>query len=131
MVSLQSLLGNGVSFATGVIIGQYLSSPEVNYEEDVFTGRTHEAQFTPDAAQVWIERINGALGEGWSSVVGDDLNKENKVVADSEPPFWENDLKKVRLRLSHGLSDYEDNDAEYVYIQINDRQRLTLFDLVV
>jgi len=87
MVRLTSLLSNGVSFATGVITGQLLTSQKTDYEGDVWTGRRHTAQFTPEAARAWVERVDKALEEGWNDISQVDLGEENGIINSSEPPY--------------------------------------------
>lgn len=126
MGKILRLLSHGASFAAGVAVGVRFAPVEehtVYVDEDgeelmAWTGRTAIYDYDQDWAEQLLEYILG-----WEEY------DEFPVDTEKNHPFWKDDLFDLKVQIEHNLGDAEDDEP--IKLEITDRQRLLIYDLVV
>jgi len=115
---IKKIIKYGTSVAVGVCIGAVSKSRKRHVSpsdrDNMWKGETREVEIPRNTANEQIEMI--------TDVLQSDVELEFK--------FMENDLRDVRTKLQHGLSDARQYGHNHVIVEMHDRQRLRLLETI-
>lgn len=115
---LKSILKYGASFAAGVVTGRIIEEASRDTQtagDKLWKGETTTLEYSIEQAEKHIEVISNILDETESFGY----------------KFMEEDLYDIRRKLSHGISDAKDANEEEFEVEMYDRQRLRMLEIIM
>lgn len=115
---IKRIISYGTTLAAGVVAGVLIKAPRRCDEQDkpdIWRGEEEEITYEIETAEQQIEWITEEL--------------ESDEAFDKY--FAEEDLKDVRAKLSHGISDAKNEGERKFQITVYDRQKLRIYELIM
>jgi len=117
---IKKILKYGTVLVSGAVVGTYLEAKARHAQ--------HRSNTDPD--ELW-------KGEETTLDCHVDMARENIVMINDvlesdmkmDYKFMEEDLRDIRTKLQHGISDASENDSETFELTLHDRQRLRLIEV--
>lgn len=113
LVGAGFIVGVGVEVKTREVAGELQPDSSSNQDGDIWTGRTETWQYPIRAAEDLIGVCDYNIRKNWW---------ENDI-------HYEGDIKTLRRKFSHALSDATDSGKEKVEVELTDRERLVMYHI--